>query len=96
MGERSQMEGKRSERFNRLLRQAVIIGQRRIPPGLRTVTGLLFVLGGTFGFLPILGFWMIPVGLFLIALDFPPLRRRVMEWLRHRRQRNNKQQSAKE
>jgi hypothetical protein len=33
------------------------------------------VLGGLLGFLPVLGFWMIPVGLAILAIDFPPVRR---------------------
>ena len=44
---------------------------------------LLFVAGGIFGFLPVLGFWMVPVGLVLIALDVPPLRRWLRSWLHH-------------
>ena len=35
---------------------------------------LLIMAGGTFGFLPILGFWMLPLGLILIAQDITPLR----------------------
>lgn len=41
----------------------------------RRVAGVLLVIGGLFGFLPILGFWMIPLGLALLAEDIPPLRR---------------------
>jgi hypothetical protein len=41
----------------------------------RTVMGGLFVAGGAFGFLPILGYWMIPIGLTILAIDFPPVRR---------------------
>lgn len=41
---------------------------------------------GFLGFLPILGFWMIPLGVVLLATDIPPLRRRLMLWLhKHRR-----------
>jgi hypothetical protein len=40
----------------------------RVPPAL----GL--VVGGTFGFLPVLAFWMVPIGLVLPAQDMPPLR----------------------
>jgi hypothetical protein len=40
------------------------------------------MIGGVFGFLPIVGFWMIPAGLALIALDIPPLRRRLLAWAR--------------
>jgi hypothetical protein len=35
---------------------------------------LLLMVGGVIGFLPILGFWMLPLGLILIAQDIPPLR----------------------
>jgi hypothetical protein len=42
---------------------------------------------GIFGFLPIIGFWMIPLGLGLIALDIPPWRRRLTLWLRERSKR---------
>jgi len=40
----------------------------------RSLAGLL-VVGGMLGFLPILGFWMIPLGLYLVSDDIPPLRR---------------------
>ena len=40
----------------------------RIPPAV----GL--IVGGTFSFLPVLGIWMLPVGLVLLAQDVPPLR----------------------
>jgi hypothetical protein len=33
------------------------------------------ILGGTLGFLPILGFWMIPLGLMVLATDSPAVRR---------------------
>ena len=33
------------------------------------------MIGGMFGFLPILGFWMLPLGLALLAMDLPFLRR---------------------
>ena len=29
------------------------------------------IVGGIFGFLPILGFWMLPLGLALLAIDLP-------------------------
>jgi hypothetical protein len=41
---------------------------------IRITLAILFVLGGIVGFLPILGFWMIPLGLALIAQDVPLLR----------------------
>lgn len=44
-----------------------------VPPGLRLVLGLLLIVGGLFGFLPVLGFWMIPLGIAVAALDVKPL-----------------------
>ena len=49
--------------------------RRKIPPGLRLVAGLVLIVGGVFGFLPVLGFWMIPLGLGIIWLDFRALRK---------------------
>lgn len=46
---------------------------RRVPPGLRTLLGLILIAGGLLGFLPILGFWMIPLGIAVIGLDVAPL-----------------------
>jgi hypothetical protein len=36
-----------------------------------------------FAILPVLGLWMIPVGLFILSIDFPPIRRfrrRMVSW----------------
>ncbi|MCW2283743.1 hypothetical protein M2323_001825 [Rhodoblastus acidophilus] len=38
---------------------------------LRVPIGIALVFGGLVGFLPVVGFWMIPLGLSLLALDFP-------------------------
>ena len=37
--------------------------------------GILLVAGGLVGFLPILGFWMVPLGLFVLSVDLPIVRR---------------------
>lgn len=40
--------------------------------------------GGVFSFLPVLGIWMLPLGLMLIAQDIPLLRTptvRVLDWM---------------
>jgi len=39
--------------------------------GLRWTAGILLIVGGCFGFLPILGFWMLPLGIACLAPDFP-------------------------
>lgn len=41
----------------------------------RTIVGLLLLIGGVLGFLPVLGFWMIPLGLMVLSVDFPFVRR---------------------
>ena len=69
-------------------------GKRRIPPGLRLVAGLVLVIGGVLGFLPILGFWMIPLGIAVASLDIPPLYRILnakLRKLRYRRKRGTPQ-----
>ena len=42
---------------------------------LRIASGGLLVLFGLFGFLPVLGFWMIPLGLLILSVDIPRVRR---------------------
>ena len=37
--------------------------------------GVLLIVGGLLGFLPILGFWMLPLGIALLSLDIALLRR---------------------
>ncbi|KPQ06373.1 MAG: putative transmembrane protein (PGPGW) [Rhodobacteraceae bacterium HLUCCA12] len=70
-------------------------------PGMmvRLPVAFLLLVGGLLGFLPILGFWMIPLGLLILAIDMPALRpvvsaaiiriRRRWKTRRHHRRRNN-------
>jgi len=54
---------------------------------LRICLGLVLVLCGLVGFLPILGFWMVPLGLFVLSLDIPVVGRcriRFEAWWRKR------------
>ena len=54
---------------------------------IRVPAGLLLVCGGFFGFLPVLGFWMLPLGLLLLAVDVRPLQRptaRALDWIARR------------
>ena len=39
----------------------------------RIPLGILLILGGIFSILPLLGIWMLPLGLLLLALDLPVL-----------------------
>ena len=65
---------------------------RRIPMPrsrlLRIALGLVLILLGCFGFLPILGFWMIPFGFLVLSYDIAVIRRyrrRVAIWWGRRR-----------
>ncbi|MFO1153090.1 MAG: hypothetical protein U1E42_05425 [Rhodospirillales bacterium] len=42
---------------------------------LRVTAAILLMAGGLAGFLPVLGFWMLPLGILLLAQDVPFLRR---------------------
>ncbi|MFK0383242.1 hypothetical protein [Agrobacterium sp. NPDC090273] len=58
----------------------------------RIATGSVLVVGGTLGFLPILGFWMIPLGLVVLSHDLPAVRRhrrRVTVWWASRQKRRD-------
>jgi hypothetical protein len=70
-------------------------GKRKITlpgnPAVRIGLGILLVLFGFVGFLPILGFWMVPFGLLILSVDLPAvrrLRRRLeVKWGRWRQRR---------
>lgn len=60
-------------------RRHVRIFGRHVPvPGSRVVRlslGTSLIFAGLFGFLPVLGFWMLPLGLLVLSIDLPPVRR---------------------
>ena len=63
----------------------------------RIPLAVLLILGGIFSFLPILGLWMLPLGLLVLAVDLPPLRKpvgnglvRLQRWLSNLRRRRRK------
>lgn len=68
-------------RFLQAMHRSLLWGDRRIPRGARSAVGVGVAMLGLLGFLPVIGFWMLPLGLALIALDVPPLRRRLLKWL---------------
>lgn len=41
----------------------------------RTIIGIGLVFGGILSFLPVLGAWMLPVGLVVLSIDWPRIRR---------------------
>lgn len=60
-------------------------------PRARRLLGASLIIGGILGFLPILGFWMVPLGLLILSVDSSIVRRwrRRMEvkhggWLKKR------------
>jgi hypothetical protein len=53
--------------------RALVRIRARVPPGLRLLLGLVLIVGGVLGFLPVLGFWMIPLGVAVAALDVRPM-----------------------
>ncbi|EEX11159.1 hypothetical protein SL1157_3234 [Ruegeria lacuscaerulensis ITI-1157] len=64
------------------LRPALARIRQKVPRGLRFVVGILLIIGGIFGFLPVVGFWMIPLGIMVAAMDVQLF----VRWLRKRRQ----------
>ncbi len=58
---------------------SVRIGSRKLSlPGnriARVAIGVALCVFGVFGFLPILGFWMVPLGLIVLSYDFAAVRR---------------------
>jgi hypothetical protein len=80
-------------------RKRIRIGSYSIPvPGsriARMAVGVLLIFGGFFGFLPILGFWMVPLGLLVLSIDLPfvrRFRRRIEVWWGRR---NNKPKNGR-
>lgn len=63
-------------------------GERYLPPLVRGFLGLLMIFAGLLGFLPILGFWMLPLGVALLASDVPPLRLWLIKRLNATRRNN--------
>jgi purine-cytosine permease-like protein len=56
--------------------------------------GVLLVLGGVLSFLPVLGLWMLPLGLIVLSVDFALVRRwrrrGELWWARRRAERPNR------
>ena len=55
----------------------------------RVALGIAFILGGLLSFLPVLGVWMLPVGLIILSIDFAIVRRwrrRSTVWWARRRE----------
>ncbi|HVL71589.1 MAG TPA: hypothetical protein VM434_06860 [Beijerinckiaceae bacterium] len=75
-------------------RQAIRFAGREMPlprsRGGRIALGGLLVLGGVFSILPVLGLWMLPLGLLVLSVDLALMRRhrrRLAVWWARRRGR---------
>ena len=72
-------------------RRIAVLGREFHMPqsrGLRITIGILLCVFGVFGFLPVLGFWMIPLGILILSYEFAAVRRfrrRVVVWWERRR-----------
>ncbi|MEQ9241402.1 hypothetical protein [Roseovarius indicus] len=64
-------------RARRVRRRVQVWAKRRLPPGVRLLAGLALMVGGVLGFLPVLGFWMFPLGVAVAALDVVPVWRQL-------------------
>ena len=69
----------------------VLLAVFRVTAWLATLIGSILVILGLFGFLPLLGFWMIPLGLLILSVDIAIVRRwrriwvvRIGAWLKAR------------
>jgi hypothetical protein len=56
---------------------------RQVTRGLRILLGILLIIGGLLGFLPLVGFWMLPLGVIVLAREIPAVDR----WVERLRQR---------
>jgi hypothetical protein len=90
-GEMSKAEEPGQKNRERPRNHRIHIGSWTLPlpmsPILRMIIGIVLILAGLVGFLPVLGFWMIPLGLIVLSIDLPWARRgrrRLSVWF-HRR-----------
>ncbi len=78
--ENADRNGRKTRRFgiNPATRE-LVFGSLRIPlPQSRLArlgVGVALIFGGLLGFLPVLGFWMLPLGFIVLSHDMPIVRR---------------------
>ena len=81
-----------------VLQQRMPKGVARVMRGVRSPSakpyripaGIALTLGGVIGFMPILGFWMVPLGLAVLAQDVPVMRpplARMIAWINRKLRR---------
>jgi len=75
------------DRLPRRFRSAIRWLRQPSSVWIRSPAGVLLTCGGILGFLPVFGFWMLPLGLALLADDLPPLRSarfQILNWIERR------------
>jgi hypothetical protein len=80
-------------------RPARLVGWLRKPSSrlVRVPVATLLMVGGIFSFLPVLGLWMLPLGLLLVAQDLPVLQKplaRMLGWIEHKWTRRRRAKNA--
>ena len=87
MGERKRELNKQLDRLQEELAKPAAKPVRKLRrpdwTSVRIPAAILLTIGGLLGFLPVLGYWMLPVGLALLAVDVPFLRKpmaRLIAW----------------
>ncbi len=76
-------------------RKITVLGREFAMPRsrrLRIAMGVLLLVCGVLGFLPVLGFWMFPLGLLVLSYEFALVRRwrrRAVVWRERRRRRGD-------
>lgn len=92
----SEWQGEEAAPGEEAARKIKLFGREfRLPRSrwLRITIGIGLMVLGVFGFLPVLGFWMIPLGLLVLSYEFHVarrLRRRLVVWRERRRKNNGK------
>jgi hypothetical protein len=56
-------------KLKRQIQRGLAWTNRNVPKKLRLLLGLVLIVFGLFGFLPVLGFWMLPLGVVIIWED---------------------------
>ena len=77
MSKESRRLRRQFEALSRAVPASRPVTERLLKDGMRLVRlpiAALFLLGGVFSFLPVLGVWMLPLGLMLLAVDVPLIR----------------------
>jgi hypothetical protein len=83
------LEGNLPDRVARVLRWIREPASRWV----RIPLGIVLIAAGLLSFMPLLGIWMLPLGLLLLAQDLPFLRRpmrRVLLWIERRWDRHKR------